>query len=390
MNPCTSASERSCAAQRRGTVFWKDPPWRLRDLTRRLRRLVPLAFLILSPMLSRAQSNTIDLVSRELSVFNFGVPSTSAEAISREVSVFDFGQPGTTAEAISREVSLFDFGQPAYGSEAISREVSVFDFGQPGTTTEAISREVSLFDFGQPAYGGEAISREVSIFNEGFYSADTISREVSLFNYGYNHFNLAIGSTVVLAGNTGGVPVNFSTLVPVTNVQVAVDFPQNLLTNWSVQPQSPLTGTAFVSNNSRLYLTFSPASGQNIANTQQLGQISFTSASNQPSAFLPLPVAGATAPVLDGTTYTPYQAIQNGEVVVLDTNALLRAARLANGAEYLTLYGYSGTNYTIQSATNLAPPINWQTAYMLVPSNLIALTPNLPTTNPAIFYRAKQ
>jgi len=256
-------------------------------------------------------------------------------------------------------------------------------------TNDAVSREVTIFNDGVPSASIEAISRELSIFNAGNYSLDASSREVSVYDDGYNHFNLAVGSTVMLAGTTGGVAVAFSTLAPVTSVQMAVDFPSNLLAYWSLAPQSPLTGTASVSNNSRLYLTFSSPAGQSIINTQQLGEINFTSASNQPSAFLPLPVASATAPMLDGTTYTPYKGLQNGEVVVLHSNSLLRAYRGTNGLEYLTLYGFSGTNYTIQSATNLVPPVNWQTAYTLTPSNLIVLTPNLARTNPVVFYRAK-
>jgi len=257
-------------------------------------------------------------------------------------------------------------------------------------TIDAISREVSVFDFGESSASIEAISREVSVFNEGVYSLDAISREVSVYDYGFNYLSLAVGSTVVLAGTSGGVSVTFSTLAPVTTVQMAVNFPQNLFTEWSVQPQSSLTGTAFVSNNSVLYLTFSPASGQSIMNTLQLGQITFTSVSNQPSAFLTLPVVNAAAPTLDGTSYTPYLATQNGEVVVLNTNPLLRENLGTNGTEYLALYGYSGTDYTIQSATNLASPIIWQNVYALVPSNFMALSPNLTVTNPAMFYRAKQ
>ncbi|MDB6067254.1 MAG: hypothetical protein JWR26_3462 [Pedosphaera sp.] len=277
-----------------------------------------------------------------------------------------------------------------YSLDAVSREVSLFMDNPSGPSVEGISREVSLFVDNPPGPSVEVISREVSVFAASTYNLDTISREVSIMNYGFNHLNLAVGSTVVLVGTTGSVSVAVSTLAPVTNVQVAVDFPQNLLTNWTVQPQSPLTATASVSNGSHLYLTFSPTNGQNIDNTQQLGQISFTSATNQPSAFLPLPVAGATAPMLDGSTYTPYLTAQNGEVVVLNKRSLLRQTPGTNNQESLTLYGLSETNYTIESATNLNSPINWLPAYALTPTNFIAVTPVLATTNPAMFFRAKQ
>jgi hypothetical protein len=257
-------------------------------------------------------------------------------------------------------------------------------------TTEAISREVGVFNFGESSASIEAISREVSVFNEGVYSLDAISREVSVYNYGFNHLNVAIGSTVMLAGTSNGVPVTFSTIAPVTNVQVAVDFPQNLLMNWSVQPQTPLTAV-LVSSNHSLYLTFTPPSGQSILNTQQLGEIGFTAISNQPSAFLPLPVTGLSAPMLDGTTYTPYARAQDGEVVVLHTNSLLRMSRGTSGEEYLTLYGLTGTNYTIEATTNLSPPVVWQPVYTdLLPDNFIAIIPDIGITNPAMFFRAKQ
>ncbi len=257
-------------------------------------------------------------------------------------------------------------------------------------SVDAVSREVSVFNFGSPGAGIEAISREVSVFNKGIYSVDAVSREVSLFNYGFNHLNVAVGSTVVVAGTSGGVPVTVTTLAPVTNVQVAVDFPENLLTNWSVSAQPPLTGTAVVSNNNRLYATFSPPGGQTISNTQLLGQITFVSASNQISAFLPLPVAGVAAPMLDGTTFTPYATTQDGEVVVLHIRSLLRQLHGANGMEQLELYGFSDTNYTIEFATNMNPPANWQPAFQLTPTNLVAITPALSFTNTATFYRAKQ
>jgi hypothetical protein len=331
MNFCSEAGERLEAAPHAQTVFGKEPSGRFRDFQRRLLRLMLIAFLILTPPLARAQTTNV------------------------------------------------------------SREVSIFNFGQPAATYEAMSREVSVFNFGQAVAGIEAISREISIFDRGSNLLDSISREVSVLNYGFNHLGVAVGSTVVPAGTSNGVPVTFTTLVPVTNVQVAVDFPPNLLTNWAVQPQPPLTGSAFVSNNSRLYLTFNPASGQSISATQQLGQITFTSASNQPSAFLPLPVAGLAASMLDGTTYTPYKAAQNGEVVVLFQRSLLRPFRGANGLEYLTLYGFSDTNYVIESTTNLNPPAVWQSAYpSLTPTNFIVVTPGFGTTNPAMFFRAKQ
>ncbi len=382
MNPRLQVSTRLGAAGHGGTVSWKEPPWRF---------LLLLPSLVLWPALVPAQ--TIDAVSREVSIFNQGPPPAIVEAISREVSLFNQGLTSPNVEAISREISLFNQGPPPASVEAISREVSLFDQGLASPNVEAISREVSLFDQGLASPNVEAVSREFSLFNQGLASpsVEAISREVSVFDYDFNRVQLTVGSTAVPAGSSGGVPVTFSTVVPVTNVQVAVDFPPNRLTNWSVQPEVPLTGTAYVSNYSRLYLTFSPPSGQSINATQRLGQINFATASNQDWAFLPLPVASVTAPMLqDGSTDTPYKTTQDGEVVVMNERSLLRLSVGADGLEYLTLYGYSGTNYTVESATSLEPPVGWQPVYALTPSNFMASTPGLVTTNPAVFYRARQ
>jgi hypothetical protein len=362
---------------------------------------------MLATPLARAQ--TMDTVSREVSLFNFDQPTANCEAVSREVSLFDFSQPTAHCEAVSREISVFDFSSPTATHEAISRELSLFDFNQPTARCEAVSREVSVFAFDQAVARIEAVSREVSLFDRGSNTLDVvgrevsvfffgppatgvegISREVSLYDYGYNRLNLTVGATVVPAGTAGAVPVTLSTFAPVTNVLVAVDFPQTLLTNWSLQVPSPLTGAAVVSNGSRLYLTFSPASGQSLVNTQQLGWLCFTSASNQPSAFLPLPVAGLSAPMANGESATPWATTRNGEVVVLNGRPLLRQVAVTNGQEYLELYGYPGTNYTIESATNLVPPVDWRPVWALTPSDFTAATPELTTTNPALFFRASQ
>jgi hypothetical protein len=238
-----------------------------------------------------------------------------------------------------------------------------------------------------------AVSREVSVFNFGQVTAniEPVSREVSVFNYGYNQLNVAVGSTVVLSGTSGGVLVTFTTEFPVTNVQVAVDYPQGLLTSWSVQPEPSLTGTAAVSNNNQVYVIFSPTNGQYISNTQNLGQITFFAISNQPSAFLPLVVDGVTAPLPGGAVYTPDATAEDGQVVVLNKRSLMRQWFGTNGQQYVTLYGLSGTNYTLEATTNLGVAADWHPFFAgLIPTNFIIVTPGAGLTNPAMFFRAQQ
>ncbi len=127
-------------------------------------KLALLAFL-LAPLTLLGQSATnTEAISREHSVFNFGVLSAPTEAVSREISVFNFDQSSAGMEAMSRELSAFNFDARLATMEAISREVSVLSSGNTAGGFEAVSREISVVNFGQSSPLAEAISREVSIF----------------------------------------------------------------------------------------------------------------------------------------------------------------------------------------------------------------------------------
>ena len=129
-----------------------------------------------------------EVFTREVSVFNFGVPTAAAEAISRAVSIFNGNGVPTSGipEVYSRETSVFNFGSPLASVEMISREVSAFNFGSPPANVEAVSREVSVFNGDSVPTSGilEVYSREISTFNYGAptASAEAISREVSVLN----------------------------------------------------------------------------------------------------------------------------------------------------------------------------------------------------------------
>lgn len=278
-------------------------------------------------------------------------------------------------------------------NDVVSREVSVFNVGIPASTIEAISQEMSVLNVGVPTANVEAISREVSVFNLGIPSSpvEAISREVSVYNQGAQYLVLTLGSTVLRAGDTGSVPVTLFSLASITNVQFTVDFPANRLTNWDAQPLNSASCYASVTNGCQLCVTFNPTNGQTFVNTQQLGQITFTAASNQPSAFLPLCISNAAGPLLQGGL-TLDKRFHNGEAVVIHNNPLLRASSNTNAtAGYsFTLYGLPGTNYTIEATTNLTPPVTWWLVGSMTLTNFTWSIGDMNMTNTAMFYRARQ
>jgi uncharacterized repeat protein (TIGR02543 family) len=90
---------------------------------------VPFVLLICASSSAVAQTTNIDVVTREVSVFNLGQSATYVDVVTREVSVFNLGQSSPFADVTSREVSVYNFGQSATALDVVTREISVFNSG---------------------------------------------------------------------------------------------------------------------------------------------------------------------------------------------------------------------------------------------------------------------
>lgn len=131
-----------------------------------------------------------EVYGREISIFNFGLPTSRLEGFSREVSIFNGESPALVRapqEVYGREVSVFNFGEPTAPREALSMEVSVFNGQSPPLVIvpqEVYGREVSVFNTGESPGQSVYVTREVSVFNFGQPTAafEAISMEVSVFN----------------------------------------------------------------------------------------------------------------------------------------------------------------------------------------------------------------
>jgi hypothetical protein len=332
--------------------------------------LLPLLFLLLAPLLSSGQTN--DAISREVSVFNSGLPSaatisTNVEAISREVSVFNSGLPSPTT--ISTNL------------EAISREVSVFNSGLPSAAT--ISTNV------------EAISREVSVFNSGLPSATTIStnveaisRELSILNYGAPPVVFAIGSTNALGDETNQVPFALQTVLDLTSLSLTVQTDDSHLHILGVTPGSPevvsiVLGTAN-SNGLPIAFTLNPAA---IPTTNHvLAWLNFQGITNLDSAVVPLTITQFTAARSSGQVVPA--ATANGQVTLIVSKPILVVS--ANPQFGITMYGLPGATYAIEATTNLAPADWHELGRLLESGRVLALTGLTNNAAPQQFYRTEQ
>jgi hypothetical protein len=199
-----------------------------------------------------------------------------------------------------------------------------------------------------------------------------------------DYLELTIGSTNLLGGQTASVPLTLSSSDGVTNVLLTIQVSDTIFTNASITATAPEVGSASVTDQgANLLVAIQASPGQVLRGAEQLARLSFSSVSNRPSAFVPLPVGSITAAKPDGTGYTNYITNPGTVISVQDTPVLMSAGGtgLQGG---LTLYGLVGANYQLQYTTNLA--IAWTPLLNFIQTNEV-ITINVSATNDIMFYR---
>jgi hypothetical protein len=312
---------------------------------------LPLWLLVLTPLLSPAQTLTNDAISREVSVFNCGPPSANVEAISREVSVLNFGPPSATVEAVSREVSLFNFGPPCASVEAISREVSVYNFGPPSAQVEAISRELSVY------------------------------------NCGVVPVVFSVGSTNLLGNQSNQVPFSLQTVLDLANLRFSLNTDDSRLQILGLTPVaaeviSAVSGTTGANGHA---MVFALNPGVLPVTNHVLAYLNLQGITNLDSAIVPLRLTGFTATSASGQP-VPFST-SDGQVVLIVAKPILSLAAMPQSG--MTMYGLPGATYAVQTTTNLAPAQWYEVERLVAPGPMLAI-PGLVTNAPQQFYRTLQ
>ena len=214
-------------------------------------------------------------------------------------------------------------------------------------------------------------------FSVGGFSIGTLGELVT---------TISLGTGAMLTGGTGTVPISVSSPTAVTTLSFILQFPTNLFTRISVQPESPAVGsvllTPLTSNSFALNLT--AAFGNSLQVTQQVAQLNLTAAPGLPSAFIPITIPSAAATNADSTVVQNF-AFQPGQAVIIGQQSLLQMQSASEGVN-LILYGVPGEAYQIQSSTN--PRTGWGN-YHLVPMTSVSQTfSNIYPAGPYLFFRA--
>jgi hypothetical protein len=276
-----------------------------------------------------------------------------------------------------------------------------------------------LFALGQGAPAGAEVDPTNGVFRWGPNCAQasrTNQITVWVTDAGNNNlmdavtFQVAVGECVVpslgrlvlQAGDSGRVPVQLISSVPLTNLSMTVGTAPGRLTNQWVEPIVPeICASALTSaatphprplldrgGEAEAYdLSLTTCSNQFLIGTQQVAWLHFTTISNQSSAFVALHLDNIVGFQADGTPVRNFAA-QSGHLVIIGAEPLLEAFIGANRQPTLILYGQPARNYVVETATGVLGPWTPDQSIHLTDTLWTPLT--LPANRPQQFYRAKR
>ena len=203
-----------------------------------------------------------------------------------------------------------------------------------------------------------------------------------------DYLKLGLASVPVQSGATDAMPLSVLASDGITNLTINLVWPGNALLNPQLTFAAPVAGGTVENQGTNLCISLWTANGDVLQGTNAFAQLNFQAAAGQTSAFLSLPVTSVSANKADGTTFSNLQA-QDGEVVVIGTNPLLRSHASPDLGRTLSIYANPGNRYQIQYCTDLGGATGWQPLQTIQATNVLQ-TVSLDSANPVVFYRLMQ
>lgn len=204
-----------------------------------------------------------------------------------------------------------------------------------------------------------------------------------------DYLGVGVGAASVQAGQGTSVPLYLTSSDGLTNTSFIIGWPANMFLNPSLTNLAPGVGAlSLVNQGTNLLLGLQTAPGQNFQGTNLIAQLAFQTVSNQPSAFVNLPVAISAGNKPNGASYVNFFP-QAGQVAVVNDLPLLQMSPNGGPGLTLILFGKVGAKYQLQSKMNLAGPAAWSPLGTYNQTS-VAQTLNLNPTNAALMYRVQQ
>jgi len=205
-----------------------------------------------------------------------------------------------------------------------------------------------------------------------------------------DYVEATVGSTALLVGTNGSVPIDFFSSAPLSELQAVVQLPGERLQNLSVEALAPALATVTLQSPdaNTAAITIAASACNTLQVTQTLAWLNFTAVAGQASSFTPLHLESVT-PIHVEPGLPPTVLANHGRVVLIGTQPLLDA-RMNNGGREVVVYGKAGVTYQLQYATNLLNPI-WTLRSQVAFTNLSRsfFPGNTPPTNRPGYFRAR-
>ena len=198
--------------------------------------------------------------------------------------------------------------------------------------------------------------------------------------------SVSVGEGAMLVGSTGAVPISVNSQSAVTGLSFVLNFPNHLFTAISVQSaEGAVTGASLsVLSPGSVRINLSTGAGANFQGSAQVAWLNLTTATNQPSSFVPISPQSPAGTNADASLVGDF-SLTPGRAVIIGAQSLLDL-QPASGALNLVLYGIPGDSYQIQSTTNL--PGHWATSLLVPMTNLTEVVAAINPGGPSTLFRA--
>jgi hypothetical protein len=198
-------------------------------------------------------------------------------------------------------------------------------------------------------------------------------------------FKLAVGSTNVMAGENGIVPILLtSSGLDLTNISFFLETPSEQLTNFSLQPVSAeiLSSLLQPAGADRSQVQFILDAGQMQPGLRQLAALGFLAATRTNSTVAPLRISQLRG-IRSGNLVIVNGMAVPGRVIIIANESVLEATQPTT----LLLYGKEGVHYAIEARTNLDAGTSWAEIHRLQLTNGMGTFTNF-NIDGAIYFRS--
>ena len=177
-----------------------------------------------------------------------------------------------------------------------------------------------------------------------------------------DYVEVTLGTNIVMAGQTGSVPVIVHSTVPLSSLSFSVDIPVSGLDEFTLQPQIALASANVTQRSStRVDVNLQSSNAGSLFTSKIVAYLSFRALAIQPSSFIWLNVTNMSAS-RSGSIPVTRVLPNHGRVVYINSQPLLETHML--GIERrMTLYANLGVTCIIQHSAVLTQPVTWGDAW---------------------------